>query len=185
MIYWKDWIKSFFLIWFVLFFFLGGTWGGDAKRCYKDKCELTTIRCHYLREALCLLWCYMMKWGTKLPWLHLKFLFRMIRRCCIHAILHTRMWFSLSVQWMFQTTDTSTRSLHLWWVCRINQRADSAGACGWLSVLLQGPRPAVHHLQILINAPASLWLQHQIPIINSEGDRLGSQQNFLYLLWYP
>lgn len=48
-----------------MFCFLGGTRGGDAKGCYKDKREFTTICCRPLLKASCLPWCDLIKWGTK------------------------------------------------------------------------------------------------------------------------
>lgn len=98
---------------------------------------------------------------------------QMLYLCCITQkdVIYT--------QWSSQCSERFRRHtyqhIHPRWVFKnhsVSQRVGRAGAGGWLSVLLMGARPTVHHLQILINAPASLWLRHQIPIINSEKDRL-------------
>lgn len=97
-----------------------------------------------LSKALCLLWCYMMKWGTKASWLHLNFLFRMVHRCCTCAVWHTRMSFpqSLRVQWVLQTTHQHThfildgfvesqcqpksRQRRCWWVVKCPRQGGTA-----------------------------------------------------------
>lgn len=86
----------------------------------------------------------------------------------------------LSAERALQTTHRRVR-FTLDGFCRITVSAGERAAPdarGWLSVLLERARPALHHLHILVNAAASLRLQRQIQIINSGGDRLGSQQNF-------